>query len=285
MPAPTITSRPPRRSWLKPASMAAFLPEHSSTTSTARSEMRSGSHIGNSWRSSGCSTRSAPSWAASSARAGAGSTATTVMPRATSAAIVSAPIGPAPMTSARSPSTSPERVMPCSATANGSASAASRIERPSGRAHQRPLVEQDVAPRTHPGARRRRCRRGGSRTGTAGPRGSAGSGRTSVTARRPPGRRPSTPSTSGPDRGDRAGPLVAADVAGLAPSLDHHVEVGAAHPAVADRGEHLPGPGAGTDRASITTSPTAPVHRHRHLVGQRRWLVVMTRLRACRTPR
>ena len=36
MPAPTSTRVPPRRSWWNPASMAAFLPEHSSTTWTAR---------------------------------------------------------------------------------------------------------------------------------------------------------------------------------------------------------------------------------------------------------
>ena len=60
MPAPTRTRVPPRRSWSKPASMADFLPEHSSTTSTARVAMRSGSHAGNVSRSDGSRTSPAP---------------------------------------------------------------------------------------------------------------------------------------------------------------------------------------------------------------------------------
>ena len=78
----------------------------------------------------------------------------------------------------------------------------------------------------------------------------------------------------GPDirsnRGDRAGPLVAAHVAGLAPPLHHHVEVGAADPAVAHRGEHLARAGSG-DRAGLDHDVAhAPVDGHGHLIGQRR---------------
>ena len=53
MPAPTSARVPPRRSWWNPASMADFRPEHSSTTCTARSAIRSGSQAGNVWRSVG----------------------------------------------------------------------------------------------------------------------------------------------------------------------------------------------------------------------------------------
>ena len=136
MPAPTITSVPPRLSWWKPASMALRLPEHSNTTSTAPSAIRSGSHIGNVSITSGPTTTSAPRARASCWRAAPGSTTVIgPMPRATSTATVNAPIGPAPNTMALSWSVMCERVMPCSATASGSARAASRSERPSGRAN------------------------------------------------------------------------------------------------------------------------------------------------------
>ena len=76
----------------------------------------------------------APSPSASRRRASPGSTTTTgPIPRATRAAIVSAPMGPAPKTIAESPAVIPERVMPCRATARGSASAAARGDIPSGR--------------------------------------------------------------------------------------------------------------------------------------------------------
>ena len=44
-----------------------------------------------------------------------------------------APMGPAPMTMTRSPSVTPDRVIPWSATASGSASAACREVSPAGR--------------------------------------------------------------------------------------------------------------------------------------------------------
>ena len=50
----------------------------------------------------------------------------------------SAPIGPAPSTSARWSSSTRERVMPCSATASGSVRAAARGSRPSGTASSSP---------------------------------------------------------------------------------------------------------------------------------------------------
>ena len=66
------------------------------------------------------------------------------MPMARSAATLSAPIGPAPKTITLSPGATPERVMPCSATDSGSASAAWRGERPSGRRRTTAGPAQDV---------------------------------------------------------------------------------------------------------------------------------------------
>ncbi len=47
--------------------------------------------------------------------------------------MLKAPMGPAPKTMAVSPSVMAERVMPCRATARGSARAAARDDSPSGR--------------------------------------------------------------------------------------------------------------------------------------------------------
>ena len=57
----------------------------------------------------------------------------------------SAPIGPAPMTITLSPGAIPERVIPCSATASGSASAAWRALRPGGRRSSDRGPDQHVA--------------------------------------------------------------------------------------------------------------------------------------------
>ena len=134
MPAPTITRTPPRRSWQKPASTAAFFPEHSSTTWTARLEILSGSRGEKTSSSEGSITSVAPTSRARRRRPSDGSTTVTwSTPMARSAPTVSAPMGPAPITMAVSPGPMPDRVMPCRATANGSASAAWRAESPSGR--------------------------------------------------------------------------------------------------------------------------------------------------------
>ena len=79
------------------------------------------------------------------AGASPGSTTVTAMPRATRATMVRAPMGPAPKTMAVSPSPTPERVMPCRATASGSASAASRAESPAGRRSSDRAFDQHVA--------------------------------------------------------------------------------------------------------------------------------------------
>ncbi len=130
MPAPTSTSVPPRMSWESPACMAAAWPEHSSTASNGSSTRSNG--IGGLPSSSGATT-TAPSCSASACRVGCGSLATTsVTPRARAAAIVSAPIGPHPVTRMRCPARTPPRVRPWSATASGSASAAARIDTPGG---------------------------------------------------------------------------------------------------------------------------------------------------------
>ena len=109
MPAPTRARVPPRRSWWNPASMAAFLPEHSSTTWTARVgdplglPRRESLEVGRVEHLGGPEAR-----AASCLRRSPGSTAVTgPMPRATRAAMESAPIGPAPMTITLSPGARP----------------------------------------------------------------------------------------------------------------------------------------------------------------------------------
>ena len=130
MPAPTSTSVPPRLSCESPACMAAAWPEHSSTASNGSSTRSNG--IAGLPSSSGATT-TAPSRSASARRLGCGSLATTsVTPRARAAAIVSAPIGPHPVTRMRCPARTPPRVRPWSATASGSASAAARIDTPGG---------------------------------------------------------------------------------------------------------------------------------------------------------
>ena len=57
----------------------------------------------------------------------------------------SAPIGPAPMTITLSPGATPDRVIPCSATASGSASAAWRADRPGGSRSSDSVPHQQVA--------------------------------------------------------------------------------------------------------------------------------------------
>ena len=113
--------------------MATALPEHSSTTSTAPATTRPGSAMVGTTRSPGWRTAVAPTARASAWRRSPGSAQTTSStPSARSAAMVSAPIGPAPSTSTRWPGRMPDRVMPCSATASGSARAAARGSRPAG---------------------------------------------------------------------------------------------------------------------------------------------------------
>ena len=130
MPAPTSTREPPRFSCASAVSMATPWPEHSSATSKGSSTRSKG--MPGLGRSSGVTT-AAPSRSASARRVGCGSLATmSVTPRALAAAMLSAPIGPHPVTSTRCPASTPPRVNPCSATASGSASAAARIDTPGG---------------------------------------------------------------------------------------------------------------------------------------------------------
>src|SRR5271165_4070599 len=125
--------------------MAAFLPEHSSTTSTADGESRSGSHGGYVSSSDGSSTATAPRSRASRWRPAWGSTTVTgPMPRATRAATLRAPMGPAPKTITESPGAAFDRVIPCRATASGSARAAWRSESPSGTASSDPVPDVPV---------------------------------------------------------------------------------------------------------------------------------------------
>ena len=96
--------------------------------------MRSGSQGGKTSRSSGSTMAVTPRSAARRRRPSCGSTTVmSEMPMSVRAATLNAPIGPAPKTMTRSPGATPDRVMPCKATERGSASAAWRGERPSGR--------------------------------------------------------------------------------------------------------------------------------------------------------
>ena len=173
-------------------------------------------------------------------------TVTGPSPRVTSAATASAPMGPAPSTSTESPGPISPRVMPCSDTASGSASAAARGSRPVGQAQQRPLVGDDVAGegavvvdvlghRVGPVLALRRLALAGT----------ACTGRSAVTARPPRRRPPTSRSTPVAHGGHHAAPLVALDHAGLAPALEDDVDVGPADAAVAHLDQHLAGPGAG----------------------------------------
>ena len=131
MPAPTSTSVPARLSCASAASWPRPLPEHSSATSNG-SSTRSCGHCGVS--SSSGSTVRAPSFSHSSRRVSFGSLTTmSSTPSALSAATERKPIGPPPVTSQRVPGRAPPPwVMPCSATASGSTSAACLSERWSG---------------------------------------------------------------------------------------------------------------------------------------------------------
>ena len=131
IPAPTRTSVPARFSCASADSWARPLPEHSSATSNGSSTMSNG--IPGVTRSTG-STDRAPSFSHSARRLALGSlTTTSSTPRAFNAATERNPIGPPPVTSQRVPGRAPPAcVMPCSATARGSVSAACLSERPSG---------------------------------------------------------------------------------------------------------------------------------------------------------
>ena len=261
MPAPTRTRVPPRRSWWNPTSMAAFLPEHSSTTWTARSEIRSGSQAGKVSRSAGSRTSSAPRSAASRLRRSPGSTAMIgPMPRATSAAMERAPIGPAPMTMTLSPGATPERVMPWRATASGSASAAWRADRPGGSRSSEASPHQHVAgegpvvavdDRTLPVL----ALRGLALAAPSAP---------PAPGRRTADHRVADLPTVHPlaERDDRAGELVAGHQTRLvAPPVEQHVDVGAADPAVVHLDQHLARPGPGHRPLlddHLTGPPVAP---------------------------
>ncbi len=78
-------------------------------------------------------TASAPRLRAASALAGAGSdTNTEVAPAARAVCMQNSPMGPAPITSTRSPSFICDSRTACTVTAHGSASAASSSDTPSG---------------------------------------------------------------------------------------------------------------------------------------------------------
>ncbi len=113
-------------------------------------------------RSSGTTTAAAPTSRARTRRAADGSdTTTSWTPCAWSTARTSMPTGPAPVISTRSAGVTPDRVTAWSAIATGSVSAATRVERPSGRRRSRDAsastyrVYAPRPPRWSTGGRRR----------------------------------------------------------------------------------------------------------------------------------
>ena len=183
---------------------------------------------------------SAPSSVASSLRRSPGSTTVTgPIPRATSAAIDRAPIGPAPDDH--------------DAVARRGAGPGDPVQRDRQRLGQRRLARRsgpEAGERGLPpgparsGRTRRRGRRrsnpAGSRTATACLRGSAGNVRTSAWCRPRRSRRARQPVDPLTERGDGTGELVAGHQAGLvAPPLEQHVDVRTADPAVIDLDQDL----------------------------------------------
>ena len=176
-------------------------PEHSSATSNGSSTMSCG--IAGMSSSSGCDgARAELSRTARGACRAARSRRCRRRRAPCSAATERNPIGPPPVTSQRVPGRAPPpRVMPCSATASGSASAACFEPSPSGMRSSSAGRDRLVARRTRPASRPRRRRPGPRRcTATAGPRGST---RTRRTGRRPADDPVARPSSRSPRRRPR----------------------------------------------------------------------------------
>ena len=176
------------------------------------------------------------------------------------------------------------RVMPCSATASGSASAACFERQAVGDAQQLRRPGSSCSARTRPASRPRRCRPGRARrTATAGARGSTRTRRTSAIG--PPTTRSPTaqPVTAVADRDDRAAVLVALDRALVPAPLEEEVEVGAADPAVADLEQHLVRAGC---RDGVDPRPDVPEpHEDRGGHGRRGAVRSRSCVRPCRKRR
>ena len=183
-------------------------------------------------------------------------------PSAFSAATDRNPIGPPPVTSQRVPGRAPPAwVMPCSATASGSASAACLSERPSGTRSASAARDRLVARRTRPAT--------SPSSPPTRPRSTQSDGRPARQYSHSPhlGDWPADDPVAdrpaghvGAERGDRARELVALDHAGAAAPLDEEVQVGAADPAVADLEQQLARPGLG--RGPVLDGDVAQPHEH-----------------------
>ena len=231
---------------------------------TARRRGRAASPASRARRVRRCARR-----AARTARGGVACGSLTTMsstPSAFSAATDRKPIGPPPVTSQRVPGRAPPpRVMPCSATASGSAErGVLRATRCVGDAQQLRPRDRPCSRRTRPASRRRRRRRG--------PRSAHSDGRPRQAvlalaaprrlARRRPGRRRS--SRSRRRRPRRPCPLYSwPSIAPVAAApLEEEVQVGAADAAVADLEQHVAraelrqraGPRPRTSRSPMNTA-------------------------------
>ena len=241
--------------------MADLFPEHSSTTSTARSAIRSGSHAGKLSRSSGSSTSSAPRSRASCARRSPAPPRRRADAPGHQRGDGQRPDGPGPDDHDRSPASMPGAGDAVEGHRQRFGQRRLSGGEPRGQAHQR----AGAAP-VRTGRRRRRRRRRWS------PAASHWDGlpsrqrrhvRTGARARPTTGSPSAHPSTPCAHGGHGSRVLVAGDQTGLAgPALEQQVDVRAADPAVVDLDQHLAGPGRGTGRCSTSTSP-GPGRRRR----------------------
>ncbi len=191
------------------------------------------------------------------------------MPRATAAAIDSAPIGPAPVTSIRWPMCAAPRVSPWSATASGSVSAAARSDNPSGRASKLVSGTRDeLCEGSLPGAvaLTERTTAGAQR----GPAGAAVLALAAFCAGAADHLVADLPALHSLAHGGYpAGELVTLDGARATPAVEHEMQVAAADTAVADLEQHVTGADLG-DGPLLDDQITLPavhggLHRRRKL--------------------
>ena len=161
--------------------------------------------------------------------------------------------------------------MPCSATASGSASAASRSETPSGRRSSSRLVRPACSRRTRPAELAALADRAAA-DAQRRPAGEAvlARRRSAATGRRRPRRRPSSSVTSSPTATTVPLNSWPSTRFGAAPALEHEVDVGAADAAVADLEQHVVGADLGHRVVLDLDRPVTLVDRGPHRSGRSR---------------
>ena len=169
----------------------------------------------------------------------------------------------------------PPRVSPCSATASGSASAAARSDTPGAPAGLRLAHVHVIGERALVLADARVAATDAQRRPS----------REAVLALAAALRRPADDLVAGrprrdvlPHRDHAGRELVALDRVRRAPPVDEHVEVAAAHAAVAHLEQHVAGPSFGTGRSSTTMSAWVPGRRPRALLPEGLEWLSLTRM-------